>query len=554
MIIMAQLVISGSLYIILSTAGNSIHLQHNLASLVGVLIGIATITASCILSYVFDFKFFLINTFKDPSEAYQFAYIFAMILGCFLLLFQVKALLYVLIPRSWWKELPFQSFWLTCEMAKAECCTKKAAAYKINNVVEHAIAQHNGSAIEKSKEKRFKVGSSSVQNAFGNAMLSFQATSDHLEETGGVWYTFRKMWDGSLFSEEGIYINSRLYAMNVSQVFIIIFYVILYASLDRLLQALFSGETQAPTVSPAPTFSPPPSFSPAPSFATFAPSTVANQVEEFSPSVVTAMYTLASVVGESVATAIWANLTTDYSWVVEEFGLDLLNYSTPESIQFIASRLSRETLAFFVEAASASQAENVGNFTNSTPRIIFEDNQQHRYLQEASTDGTVDYFPTLTETRVALSVGGLAAIFASISLALVWIPSSVSTIQQFRCGKIASLRDSSFQMYRDAPDLTTILFGSTFWATFYSSFAILFIVGILVFLLVWSATRSIVVNLLANLIGIAVTLSFKIILLIFARKMLFVGFFRKRPAGGNVLLLVLGTFLLALPITPIQFN
>ena len=546
---MAQLVISGSLYIILSTAGNSIHLQHNLASLIGVLIGIATITASCILSYVFDFKFFLINTFKDPSQVYQFAYIFAMILGCFLLLFQVKALLYVLIPRSWWKELPFQSFWLTCEMAKAECCTKKAAAYKINNMVEHAIAQHNGSAIEKSREKRSKVRSSSVQNAFGNAMLSFQATSDHLEETGGIWYTFRKMWDGSLFSEEGIYIHSRLYAMNVSQVFIIIFYVILYASLDQLLQALYKGETQAPTVSPAPTFSSPPTFSPAP---TFAPSTVANQVAEYSPSVVTAMYTLAGAVGENVATAIWANLTTDYSWVVEQFGLDLLNYSSPESVRLIASQLSSETLAFFVEAAS--QANNVGNVTNSTARVILEDNQQHRFLQEASTDGTVDYFPTLTETRIALSVGGLAAICAAISLAMVWIPSSVSTIQQFRCGKIASLRDSSFQLYRDAPDLTTILFGSTFWATFYSSFSILFIVGIGVFFLVWSATRSIVVNLLANLIGIAVTLVFKIILLIFARKMLFVGFFRKRPAGGNFLLLVLGTFLLFLSITPIQFS
>lgn len=262
-----------------------------------------------------------------------------------------------------------------------------------------------------------------------------------------------------------------------------------------------------------------------------------------------AMYNLVYGIGENAIKAIWANISTEYPYVVQELGLDLLNYTNPETIQVIASQLSRETLAFFVEAA-AFQAAN-----NGTARSNFDEGiQQNRYLQEASTDETVDFIPTLTETRIALSVGGLAAIFAAMSLAIVWIPSSVSTIQQFRCGKIASLRDSSFQIYRDAPDLTTILFGSTFWATFYSSFTILAIVGIAVFLLVWSATRSIVIRLLANLIGIGVTFLFKFILLIVARKMLFVGFFRKRPVGGNILLLVLGTFLLVLSVTLLQIN
>ena len=54
------------------------------------------------------------------------------------------------------------------------------------------------------------------------------------------------------------------------------------------------------------------------------------------------------------------------------------------------------------------------------------------------------------------------------------------------------------------------------------------------------------VNLLARVVGIMVTLLFKSVALIIFRKALFVGFFRKDPAGGNILLLVFDKFLLAL--------
>ena len=62
----------------------------------------------------------------------------------------------------------------------------------------------------------------------------------------------------------------------------------------------------------------------------------------------------------------------------------------------------------------------------------------------------------------------------------------------------------------------------------------------------WNVTRNIVVNLLARVVGIMVTLLFKSVALIIFRKALFVGFFRKDPAGGNILLLVFDKFLLAL--------
>lgn len=106
-------------------------------------------------------------------------------------------------------------------------------------------------------------------------------------------------------------------------------------------------------------------------------------------------------------------------------------------------------------------------------------------------------------------MGGVAALLATVSLAVVWLPYSVSTIQQFRSGIIPSLYDCEFKNYRLAPDLTTILFGAAFWGTFYTSAVLFAVVGGFSFLLVWEFTRGIVMTVLANLIDIAVTMVFK---------------------------------------------
>ena len=411
LMIMAQLIILGTIFVIMSTAGNSIHLQHNLPSFVGVILGIVSITFSSILPYVFDVKFFLINTKKSPTL--QFAYGCVLALGCFLLLFQIKALLYVFIPRSTWKNLPFASFWLTCEMAKSECCTKQAAAYKIKNMVDHALAQHDGSVLRKAESARIKLKGSSFNSANAKAMMVFHATADHRESVGGILYTFRRMWNGSLFKEDGVFIHAGLYAMNASQWFIIIVIIAGYAFVDPLIQSAFHPVTNAPSIAPS---------------------------------------------------------------------------STP--------------IAY-----------------------------------------TLTWLPTETEVRVAIGAGYITAFLAAASLALVLIPSCVSTIQQFRCGNIGSLRCRFFPAYRAAPDVSTILLGSTFWGTLYTISSILIIVGGLTFFLVWSVTRSFVMFLFANFVAILLTLSFKILFLTFLRKFLFVGFFRKSPIGGNILMLALGKFL-----------
>ena len=57
---------------------------------------------------------------------------------------------------------------------------------------------------------------------------------------------------------------------------------------------------------------------------------------------------------------------------------------------------------------------------------------------------------SISRYLLAIGMGALAAVALSLSLAIVWIPSSVSTILQFRSGVIESLRDPYFQKYRVA--------------------------------------------------------------------------------------------------------
>jgi hypothetical protein len=319
--------------------------------------------------------------------------------------------------------------------------------------------------------------------------------------------------------------------MNLSQWFIAFFYLVLYAGLFRFIKTTFA-ETVAPTASPAPSMN----------FDT------QDLVNAFAPYYIAALDELVGQ-GQDFLSLWWANLTDVRPDLVTIFGGGILNYTSAEVIQQIVNNTSIDTLKLFVEAA-ANKVDfgAILNATNAADEML--DDVAGRYLMEATRnlqeesddDFLSTVIPTEGVTLFALSMGAIAAFCATVSLAMVWLPSSVSTIQQFRCGALPSLHDPKFQQYRSGPDLTTILFGSTFWGTFYSSGVIFIIIGGLAFVLVWELTRVVMLNLLANLIGIFVTIAFKMLILIFIRKALFVGFYRKRPAGGNFTLLIFGKF------------
>jgi hypothetical protein len=237
-----------------------------------------------------------------------------------------------------------------------------------------------------------------MKSAFGNAMLNFQATVDHREQIGGFFYTFRKIWDGSLFSEEGIYIHSRLYAMNMSQVFVVIFFMAICAGLDYVIQYCYNPGTYAPTASPYPTMSPAPSAS--------IETLVAQNLEYFN----TVIYTVMSV-GSEIFSAVWNNITMDNPEFALAFLGGLVNASSPEVIEYLASQLPPETLELFVNVVN--KTESIGGAVMNTTRWTLESSYENyhpsRHLQVF--DAVTDWLPSESEARIALSFGGIAAHF-----------------------------------------------------------------------------------------------------------------------------------------------
>lgn len=208
--IFLQLSILGTAFITLASAGNSIYLGRNLRSFAGVIVGILTITTVCFLSYFFEIHLLIVNTIKSDAEQFQFVYICVFVLGCVLTFYQIQGLINVCLPDYFWGCLParVREFLIIPGMAKAERCTKQAASFKVNRMVDSALGHHAGDLNEYTDHGatyRMKVKSSVNQGAFGQAMIHFQATSEFREPVGGVFYTFKRMWNGSLFNEEGTY-------------------------------------------------------------------------------------------------------------------------------------------------------------------------------------------------------------------------------------------------------------------------------------------------------------------------------------------------------------
>jgi hypothetical protein len=152
-----------------------------------VLVAIASLVVAAILSFVFKTEFLIIDTTKTHVAHSDFGYVLFLILGCSLILFQFKALLYVLFPRSLWKQLPFTDLFLMTGTAKAERCTKQAAAFKTNKMIENALFHHESGIFgDSTRTKSITPG----RVAYGSALLHFDATSD-LRAKGGIVATCR---------------------------------------------------------------------------------------------------------------------------------------------------------------------------------------------------------------------------------------------------------------------------------------------------------------------------------------------------------------------------
>lgn len=156
--------------------------------------------------------------YKIKDDIYGATYVFALIIGLALLLTLVVDLVLLLIPPRVVESVNFLKALVLPGGLKAEGAQKQASHVKMTKMVHNALAVHTDA------ERRSKSGELDDKDFHKKelkVMLSYQRGKDAKEQVGGILWTWRKAFDGSLFSEEGVWFHSRLMAIGLSQFLVV---------------------------------------------------------------------------------------------------------------------------------------------------------------------------------------------------------------------------------------------------------------------------------------------------------------------------------------------
>ena len=164
--------------------------------------------------------------YKTNEDIYGGSYLLSLTLGCILLAILVIDLIRSVLPQGLLDTAPFVRSLVTPASVKAEASQKKASFQKVSRMVQNALAvhstanaSHRTASMKLSKSSHESFGSD--DNSQFQAMLAFQSQASDTEEVGGLLWTWKQIFSGSLFLEEGVWIHSRLLAITMAQVLVV---------------------------------------------------------------------------------------------------------------------------------------------------------------------------------------------------------------------------------------------------------------------------------------------------------------------------------------------
>mmetsp|Transcript_6163 Transcript_6163/g.9174 ORF Transcript_6163/g.9174 Transcript_6163/m.9174 type:complete len:595 (-) Transcript_6163:1029-2813(-) len=349
----------------------------------------------------------------------------SLVTGCILISLHFCHLLRLMIPDRLLVKYKMLHRIFTPGLSKAEYQTKQAALYKVKSMVKNAYDVHNHEG------ESFMTGSLlSSGSAYGKALLHFSMMKGlALEEVGGFMWTWKRILTRKLFTEDGVRLQSRVIAGNVTQLLVCIYFA---------------------------------------SFVFF-------RYSESSSGVVSSINVFfglrRSLEGQSMP-----SLTDDFLVGDDDFTIEQL---------------------------------------------------------------VMSYFPKAWVFDVSDMFASICAVLACLSIALVYIPSTVSTVLKLRSGAIQSLQGKKFLRLRKTEEQVTMLYGGFFWGILLTALAIYGFVFLVVFLITWNVTRVYSVPLVATLCGLFITVGFKTLVLTCLKSNFHVAFYRKKPAQANFTIVVL---------------
>jgi hypothetical protein len=182
-----------------------------------------------------------------------------LVVGCTIIALQLVQLIRILLPATFIHAL---KRFFTPGTVRMERRTKLAAAHKVARMVNNALNIHDAPCIQTEN-----VGLTSIETA----LLKYQAREYQVEPCGGVLWGWKRIINGTVFREEGVWFHARLIASNVTQVFVVLFFAGLWGvvTFDKAFQSdpqssdaslfpnnnvrhLMLTETASPSSSPTP--------------------------------------------------------------------------------------------------------------------------------------------------------------------------------------------------------------------------------------------------------------------------------------------------------------
>lgn len=357
----------------------------------------------------------------------------ALFLGCIILLSQAVDAILQLTPRSWLDEYGLLQRLVLPGTLRQERVGHQAATLRIKQFLTNALGVFNDSSSTSSSN------SDKITRRATNALERFLLSPVKTESVGGVLWAWKRIWDGTIFSQEGIWLNSRLLACNFSQlmIFVVLIWfarVFIYKQRD-----LFYTEEE-----------------------------LDNQQE-------------INMLDEMIFNG---NFTDGLGEDYLNFFNCTLNYIPTEAaeagfmggslvfIPYLVGRFGSYEVAKVELSVCYEAYPSVAEYLN-TSFEVWTDTDDLKNL--------VANFNVTASLYIAAAWFGLIGGFIAVTyIAVILIPSFVSTVMKYRSGVEPTLTSPEFLRYRYAMDTTTMLLGSAFWGCFFTAIGTFLVVFFLV--------------------------------------------------------------------------
>lgn len=365
-----------------------------------------------------------------PSDYYGASYFLAIILGISILLSQGVDIVLMFLPQRWLDGNGLVQRLVLPGTLRQERAGKEAASFRMKQFLQNALDIVYDKSIATSSTS--SSGFTSKGDRTTSVLERFLLLPVKTESVGGVIWAWKRIWDGTIFTQEGVWLNGRLLACNFAQ-FTIFGIMIFFTRVFFYQQKDF--------------------------FYT-------KEEKDY------------QVYIEKSSELLYGNYTTllgdDYYYFLDcaqtvmevdlyAEGGSYIDYTLPWNfISYITS--------FYLSYEEAKAA--LKPCFDSYPEIskFFDDsNNALTYTSDTFKDLVTDFDITPEKYKVAAILGLVGGFLTVLYIAAILIPSFISTVMKYRSGVKSTLTNPEFLRFRYAMDTVTVLLGSAFWGCFFTA-------------------------------------------------------------------------------------